>query len=431
MKLAIAIGVAAMLLAACGSSDPSVVDQSESNISEDCAAAAAAAEDFYLPPDPLPRGQPGDVIRCEPFTTAMSTVAKGTRIMYLSTNVHGDPIAVTGSVFEPLASWSGAGPRPLLGFTTGTHGQGDQCAPSRLMAEVVAYEPPLDALIEYETGFILDQLSQGVAVAVTDYQGLGTPGDHAWLNRSAEAHANIDAVRAARRLPGTGIPAQGPVAFSGYSQGGGAAAATAELLDAYGSELDVVGIYAGAVPSDIHQLVEYLDGGGAAGYVGYYLNGLAANYPEVNGTLDAALNDAGKALRAQTAGQCIIGTTVSYGFQQSSQYTNSGETFADLLAAPAFSSLVAKDRLGSVRPSVPVLLATGSNDEIVPPAGMRRLADDWCARGATVELYDVPLPMVPGGTGVGHVANGFALYLKAKLWLQDRFAGVPATSSCD
>ncbi len=45
----------------------------------------------------------------------------------------------------------------------------------------------------------------------------------------AQAHAVLDAVRAAAQVSGSGVAATAPVALAGYSQGGGAAAAAAEL----------------------------------------------------------------------------------------------------------------------------------------------------------------------------------------------------------
>lgn len=74
---------------------------------------------FYTPPDPLPPGQPGDLIRTEPSRLVLepsgqlgAIMATGTRIMYRSTDTRGNPIAVTGTYFEPYNDWPGRGPRP-------------------------------------------------------------------------------------------------------------------------------------------------------------------------------------------------------------------------------------------------------------------------------------------------------------------------------
>ena len=77
--------------------------------------------EFYTPPDPLPPGAPGDLIRTEPSRLVLEPsgqlgayVAKGMRMMYRSTDGQGNPVAVTGTYFEPDNPWPGSGPRPLI-----------------------------------------------------------------------------------------------------------------------------------------------------------------------------------------------------------------------------------------------------------------------------------------------------------------------------
>lgn len=436
MKSRILVALVAATLTACGGGssgvDEPVPGGNDPGGAKSCVSAAAEAADFYVPPATLPGGRPGDLIRCERVLTTTSLLARATRIMYRSKDTHGKPIAVTGMVLEPVLPWTGTGERPLVGFTVGTHGQGDQCAPSRLLQNGVQLSLPLDIFAEYETPFMLDLLTQGMAVVITDYEGFGTPAMHSYLNPIAEAHANIDAVRAAQRLEGTGIPAHGPVGFMGYSQGGGAAGGTAEQIAVYAPELDVVGVYVGAPPRDIPELFSYLDGGALSGVMGYFLNGLAASFPQTGPILAAELNPAGQRLREATADQCIVETIATQGFRQSNTYTASGQSIPELLEGNrVLKDAVSEFRLGERRPSVPVLLSTGSIDEIVPPEGVRRLAAAWCAQGATVELIDVPLPLIPLDTGLGHIANApVAHLLKARGWLRDRFNGVPAPNGC-
>ncbi len=75
--------------------------------------------EFYTPPDPMPAGKPGDLIRSEPARLVYepsgqlgSWVATGTRIMYHSTDAKGNPVAATGIYLEPDKPWPGKGPRP-------------------------------------------------------------------------------------------------------------------------------------------------------------------------------------------------------------------------------------------------------------------------------------------------------------------------------
>ncbi len=193
--------------------------------------------EFYTPPNPLPPGEPGDLVRAEPSRLVLepsgqlgAIMATGTRIMYRSTDARGNPDVVTGTYFEPYNDWPGQGPRPLIVYGPGTQGQGDQCAPSRQFNQGIHWSPYLDITFNYEELFVATMVARGFAIVMTDYEGLGTLGTvHTYVNRLSQGHAMLDAARAARLLPDTSLTPGGPMAFWGYSQGGGAAASAAEL----------------------------------------------------------------------------------------------------------------------------------------------------------------------------------------------------------
>lgn len=78
------------------------------SLSPRAAADEGQYRDFYTPPNPLPAGKPGDLIKAEPTRLVLEPsgqlgayVATGTRIMYLSTDARDKPVAVTGTYFEP------------------------------------------------------------------------------------------------------------------------------------------------------------------------------------------------------------------------------------------------------------------------------------------------------------------------------------------
>src|SRR3954465_5962965 len=107
--------------------------------------------EFYTPPDPLPPSQPGALIRTEPSRVVLepsgqlgAIMATGTRIMYRSTDARGNPMAVTGTYFEPSDDWPGQGPRPLIVYAPGTQGRGDQCPPARQFNQGIHWSPWLD-----------------------------------------------------------------------------------------------------------------------------------------------------------------------------------------------------------------------------------------------------------------------------------------------
>ncbi|WP_410666897.1 alpha/beta fold hydrolase [Amycolatopsis sp. cmx-4-68] len=376
----------------------------------------ASAASFYDPPSPLPAGSNGDVIRHEASTFYIDPIqlikadATVQRIMYRSTDTHGSPIAVTGTVLTPRSAWPGAGARPIVGYAVGTQGEGDDCAPSKALA----------AGFEYEGPFIAGLLTRGYGVVVTDYEGLGTPGDHTYVNRAAEAHAVLDSIRAAQRLPEAGLPDDGPVAIAGYSQGGGASAAAAELQPSYAPELKLKGAYAGAVPADLASVAKNLDGHYAVGFLGFALVSMNYAYPELN--IPALLNTRGKQLFEQVRTECTVEAIAAHAFTQSSTLTTDGRSLTAYLGVEPYASRVAEQKIGTLKPAVPVLIVHSALDDIVPYAQDRDLGRTWCGKGVKVQFSTTLVPT--------HVLAAVRAFPEAFAWLEGRFAGLPALSNC-
>lgn len=379
-------------------------------------AAPAGAADFYDPPSPLPAGTAGDIIRHEPsqffLDPAKSLPAPATvqRILYRSTDEHGEPIAVTGTVLTPTVPWTGPGARPIISYAAGTQGLGDQCAPSKALAAGGEYEGP----------FLSGLRSRGYAVVVTDYDGLGTPGVHTYVNRKAEGYAVLDAIRAAQRLPEAGLPDNGPVAIAGYSQGGGASAAAAELQPGYAPELKLKGAYAGAVPADLAAVAKNLDGHFAVGFLMFAVASMDYAYPELD--IAAVLNDKGKALEAEVEQECTADAIAKHAFTRTADLTADGHPITAYLAEEPFASVVADQQIGRIPPTAPVLVTHSALDDIVPFEQGRTMARDWCAEGATVRFDTLAAPT--------HVGGAVAAYPDAFAWLDARLHDAPAPSNC-
>lgn len=400
-------------------------------------ATASADGDFYTPPTPL-SGEPGDVLRSEPSDLAIRVPAsdgvfpaQGTRLLYRSSDARGEPNAVGGTYLEPSTPWSGESARPLVALAVGTHGQGDQCAPSRNLGTFAQYNPPLDFFTEYELLSINALLLQGIAVVVTDYDGLGTPGHHTYVNRPAQAHAVLDSVRAALNLPGTSVTPDSPVGFFGYSQGGGASGAAAELAPTYAPELNLKGAYVGAPPADLVATLQQIDGTLLTGAIGYTINGLVQAYPEILDEVDAEINDRGRAMLAAVANQCVPETIAGFGFQQTSDFTRTGEPLDVVLGRlPQVQQILVEQRIGGRTPNVPVLLQHGTQDDTVPYGQGRQLALDWCEKGATVQFLPDPTPPILPGFILNHAVPMLAGMPAAVEYLDARLRDEPAPSNC-
>lgn len=410
-----------------------------------CAPAAHADEDpyyneneyvaFYTPPDPLPAGRPGDLIRTEPSRLVLepsgqlgAVMADGTRIMYRSTDSRGNPTAVTGTYFEPFNDWPGAGARPLIVYGPGTQGQGDQCAPSRQFNQGIHWSPFLDFAFNYEAMFVTTMVARGFAVVMTDYQGLGTPGVHTYVDRVAQGSAMIDAARAALQLPGTSLSPAGPLAFWGYSQGGGAAASAVELAPVYGPELHVVGAYAGAPPADLEQLVPYADGSVLVGVVGYALNSVIAGHPEAEPLIRAMLTPRGQDMLDKVAEQCIAETAANFMFRHLQPYF--AEDIVAAVGRQPFRSLFDAQRIGRLKPAAPVLIISNRHDPLVPWTGAHQLGLDWCAQGADVQFWTNEQPPLFNKLVVNHALPMLVDGERAMQWVADRFNGLPSTPNC-
>ncbi|WP_225038036.1 lipase family protein [Mycobacterium canetti] len=390
---------------------------------------------FYTPPDPLPPGQPGDLIRTEPSRLVLepsgqlgAILATGTRIMYRSTDSRGRAIAVTGTYFEPDNPWPGKGPRPLLSYAPGTQGQGDQCAPSRLFNQGIHWSPFLDFAANYEETFVATMVARGFAIVMTDYEGLGTPGVHTYANRLAEGHAVLDAARAARRLPDTSLDPHGPVAFWGYSQGGGAVASAAELAPVYAPELHVVGVYSGAPPADLVELLPYLDGNALVGVTGYLINGVMYAYPEFAEVIQDKMTPRGADLLAKTRHQCVPETALKFMFRHLPPYFT--EDLYQLVTKEPFKSLFELQRIGRYQPNAPVFIDANRYDPLVPWTQANQLGRDWCALGADVQFWTNEQPPFLNKTSVNHVLTLFVDGERGMQWIADRFNGLPTAANC-
>ncbi|MFF8953548.1 lipase family protein [Streptomyces sp. NPDC014940] len=391
---------------------------------------------FYDPPATLPAAD-GALVRSEHLPLALSLPGldgplpgRATRLMYKSTDSTGSPVAVTGAYIEPAAAWKHGGARPLVAVAPGTMGQGDQCAAS------LGLEHPLSVnartlSVGYEDLAIYRLLARGVAVVVTDYAGLGaTDRLHTYVNRLDGGHAVLDAVRAARNLPGTSVTTASPVGLYGYSQGGGATASAAELQPAYAPDVTLAGTYSGAPPADLTAVTRAIDGSDLAGALAWAVNGFLQADPALRPIADKHLDAAGKAALQDLSTMCVGDAILSYNSAHSTAWTTDGSSLSDVIAAePALRDFLDRQRIGRAKPAGPVRVATGVNDDLVPHAQARALAVDWCRKGADVTYAPVVAPPL-GRSLLNHFAPLIADQGDAIDWLTDRLAGRPAGSTC-
>lgn len=124
---------------------------------------------------------------------------------YNMTNLQGKTATATAMVLFPKAMQPKDGYRVVV-WEHGTVGGGDDCAPSKNLLN-----PRFKILAD-------TLLAAGYVVVAPDYEGLGTPGVHPYLNLSSQANSAIAAVKAAKDHYGTQL--NGAWMSIGQSQGG-------------------------------------------------------------------------------------------------------------------------------------------------------------------------------------------------------------------
>ena len=349
-------------------------------------------------------GPPGTLLGAEPMRAylvpGVRLPAHAWRIRYATTTATGEPTVVGGIVLVPPEP-DANGPRPLIGYAIGTQGLADRAAPSWQLARG----------IEYEASVIAAALRRGWAVTLTDYPGLGTPGNHPYVIGRALGPAVLDSIRAARQLDPARLDPAGPLAIFGYSEGGCAAGWALQLQPTYAPELVLAAGAVGAAPVDLETMVPAIDGGLFAFLLFYGLIGLDSAYPELD--ILADLNPRGRravALFNRTHIIQAIALGAAMPRKRASAYT-----IRSPHARPDVIARMRENRLGQLRPSVPVLIGAGTRDQVIPYAQAVQLHRDWQHLGADVRLRRMPIRE--------HITGGISFAPYAFRFLAGHLAG--------
>jgi pimeloyl-ACP methyl ester carboxylesterase len=169
-----------------------------------------------------------------------SRKVQAARVVYRSTSGDGRPSVVSGGVFTPKGA-PPAGGWPVIAYGHATTGIDEPCAPT-LSESLLGSAQIVSALI-----------AQGYAVALSDYQGLGSSGVHPYTDSRTAGLNMIDSVRALRA---TFKDVSNRWGAYGASQGGGAAWAADEQASTYAPELKIVGAVAISPAADVAGLVD-------------------------------------------------------------------------------------------------------------------------------------------------------------------------------
>ncbi|EXG92792.1 prolyl oligopeptidase family protein [Acinetobacter baumannii 1062314] len=183
------------------------------------------------------------VVKVEAYTSTNlgSVAAESSILTYKMLGQSGQEVQATSLVFTPntpppVGGW------PIVVWAHGNTGVADVCAPSKA------------ALADSTKDLISKLLAAGYVVVAPDYEGLGTPGIHPFLNVKSEAFSITDAVVAARNyLSQRNLLTSKKWVTVGHSQGGHAALGAAQYASR--AQLDYKGTVAVAPASNLGSIL--------------------------------------------------------------------------------------------------------------------------------------------------------------------------------
>jgi pimeloyl-ACP methyl ester carboxylesterase len=352
--------------------------------------------DFYGVPDPLPTGKPGELIKSESVEVP-GLNGSLSRVMYHSTNISGQDIAVTGLILIPKGT-APSGGWPVITWAHGTAGIADACAPSLKPAEFVATANGL--------------LAAGYLVVASDFEGLGTPGRHPYIVGESEARGTLDIVRLAQSFPNANASKR--YAVWGHSQGGHAAMFAGHIAKSYAPEIELVADVAGAPPSQLLLVNAALQTSPYKHYIAMVAAALNAAYGDQKADLTQVLTPEGIEFLKNMDTMCSteLGKAAA-----GLDFTKLQK--ADPSTIPTWNQLLKDNDPGTFTAPIPVplLIIHGGNDEQIPVVSSALLFDQLCKIGQVEQRW-----VFAGQSHAGVIAPSFNSMMS---WIGDRFAGKP------
>ncbi|MGV0745434.1 lipase family protein [Mycolicibacterium sp. XJ870] len=342
---------------------------------------------------------------------ALREAASDARTMtYVSRNGVNDAVAhVAGSVFVPKGT-APPGGFPIVALGHRTVGTAPDCAPS--------VSPNLFG----ESATVVALLNAGYVVTVPDYQGLGKPAKpdeydfHPYLDSTTAGYNMIDAVRATRAMvPNTSTS----WAALGAQEGGQAAWAANELVENYGSGLDLVVTASLAPMAEIEGLVDAAMAGSLNPdqKVVYtrYLEALKNQY-----YYDLELDDYRRGA-AQDNWDALLSC------QNSAERTSLAAQIPPEDLRPAgpealevLRGFIQKTNLPQGPTQVPMYVIYGGQDSVIPAAWTDRALTRACQMGDVIQIAfwpDKPRDQIDPTAALG--------------WLKDRLNSIPSANDCE
>ena len=348
---------------------------------------------FYDTPEPLPKGNPGELIRAEEFDYYdLPPGVLAVRILYHSRSATEQDVAASGVVLYPEAK-APLGGWPVIAWAHELGGVARRCAPS--LARNLQHGP-----------FLSMYVGLGYAVVATDYTGLGTNFRNAFRDIRSNARDVIYSIPAAHQA----VPELGSDWIAmGYGEGGLTAIGIGEL----GSIIDrhhLGGIVLAGL-AGLKTVDRTADGplDNSSLFVAY---GVKTVFPELE--VKDILTQSGLALYQKLDQDCAGPSSPEKSTLEAMKPNWQHNRIVE--------QYFARNTIGEKPAHGPFLVISSEANSRTAGSGTEQVIRRMCQQGDRVQLETYANPD-PGNVIGESVRDQMA-------WIQGRFAGRPAPSNC-
>ena len=288
-----------------------------------------------------------------------------------------------------------------------------------------------------ENGMLTLLATAGYTIITSDFEGQ----DPHFAHGVTYGRGVLDGIRAAGLARDTGVTPDSPVVLAGYSGGAIGTQWAAELAPDYAPDVDarILGAAAGGLLVEPLRNLDYVDGTPLwKAVIPMAVSGIARAHGV---DITPYLSERGRQVFARAERSCIVGAfadsvALDHGLTWADLVLPEDRDPRDLPILQELGDLVVMGTHGT--PSAPLLLrqggagwiegtpgdrpGIGAGDGVMIMADGRALARDYCTRGVTVDYADYP--------HLSHTLGAVAFAAEAVPWIDARFAGAPAPTTC-
>ncbi|MBA8657372.1 alpha/beta hydrolase [Acinetobacter baumannii] len=335
------------------------------------------------------------VVKVEAYTSTNlgSVAAESSILTYKMLGQSGQEVQATSLVFTPNTQ-PPVGGWPIVVWAHGTTGVADVCAPSKA------------ALADSTKDLISKLLAAGYVVVAPDYEGLGTPGIHPFLNVKSEAFSITDAVVATRNyLPQRNLLTSKKWVTVGHSQGGHAALGAAQYASR--AQLEYKGTVAVAPASNLGfiliageqsvanatldkkiSMYAQLDTYTALVTAGIRNTQPTFDYPQVFTPQISSIAQQAETICSGPLGQAFGAGMTQYVTEHNGTLDGYTRTQPNFMAVPLVKTFLDKDSQPlQVKVTTPIIIYQGLADSTVPKVATDILISNATVVGTKINSY--------------------------------------------